>query len=107
MISNALDRTEMIDELANQGMPRHVAEQYCDLSLFRILKGENQTAEVRPLSALYTANKEMQEALAKTRKQQIHSYAHLGGMHRMAAAFENADTSNQANTDPVQETESC
>ncbi|WP_434938547.1 hypothetical protein ACRWQN_14620 [Shewanella sp. HL-SH8] len=104
---NVLDRTEMIDELANQGMPRHVAEQYCDVSLFKILKGETQTAKARPLSALYTANKEMQEALAKKRKQQIHSYAHLGGIHRMAAAFEIADTSNQANANPVQETESC
>ncbi|AZG71897.1 hypothetical protein [Shewanella livingstonensis] len=101
---NTLDRTEMIEELANQGMPRYVAEQYCDLTLFKILKGEAkvQTVQTRPLSALYTANQENQKALAEKRKQEIKSYAHLGGMHRMAAAFENIDTSLQ-----VQETKSC
>ena len=100
---NTLDRTDMIEELANQGMPRHVAEQYCDLTLFKLLKGESkvQTVQARPLSALYTANQENQKALAKKSKQEIKSYAHLGGMHRMAAAFENANT----NTSPqVQET---
>ena len=98
---NTLDRTDMIEELANQGMPRHVAEQYCDLTLFKILKGEAkvQTVQARPLSTLYTVNQESRKALAEKRKQEIKNYAHLGGMHRMAAAFENANTSLQ-----VQET---
>jgi len=87
----------MIKALSNDGMPRHVTEQYCDLTLFNLLKNQNQAAKVRPISALFTPNKAHQDALVESNKQRVKSYAHLGGMHRMEAAFQNADAANTIN----------
>jgi hypothetical protein len=97
MISNTLDRTEMIEALSNDGMPRHVAEQYCDLTLFDLLKNQNHAARIRPLSALFAPDKAHQHALVESNKERVNSYAHLGGMYRMEAAFQNVDAANTVN----------
>ncbi|MEZ9367383.1 hypothetical protein AB4140_00935 [Shewanella sp. 10N.286.51.B2] len=88
MTISTLTRTEMINKLDNEGLPRHIAESYCDTTLMQILNGEGfSQVKVSSSPSLYSIDEEKKREHIESRRQQTIKNGHLGGMHRIAACL--------------------
>ncbi|MCL1059665.1 hypothetical protein L2729_16975 [Shewanella gelidimarina] len=92
MTTRTINRAEMIDRLDSEGLPRHIAEGYCDITLFEILNDEISTRNTSQANACVPAslgsmNTKWREEKMEVSRQRTINNGHLGGMHRIAASL--------------------
>ncbi|MCL1047009.1 MULTISPECIES: hypothetical protein [Shewanella] len=92
MKNSAFNRTDVLNELHSKGLPRHIAERYCDKTLSEILNNgciTTETAKRKAIESPVSTNRDERKRAetAEVYKQLTISNAHLGGMHRIAASL--------------------